>query len=69
MVTDYKRLYEIACRVGEAHAGQLIRHANTIRILRGVIWRALMQLRTGRADLARDTLEQQIAKDQQEQGD
>jgi hypothetical protein len=64
-VTDFKRLYEIACRVGEGHARQAIRHANTIRILRGVIWKALMQLRSGRVDLARDTLEQQIKKDQQ----
>jgi hypothetical protein len=61
---DYKRLYEIAIKVGEQHATQAVKHANEIQILRQTIWRALTQLRAGRAGLARQILEEQL-KDQQ----
>jgi len=59
----YKRLYEIACRIGERHSLQVVAYANENRVLRQTIWRALKQLYAGRADLARQTLEQVKGKD------
>jgi hypothetical protein len=60
---DFKRRFELACRIGEEHSQRAIKFANEVKALRRVIWKALSQLRSGRIEQARRTLEQQIKKD------
>jgi hypothetical protein len=61
---SFRFLFEQAQRIGEANAEQAIHNANEAKLLRRTIWRALGQLRAGRPDLARITLEQRVMKDQ-----
>jgi hypothetical protein len=60
---DFKSRFELACRIGEEHSKRAIAFANEASALRRAIWKALIQLRSGRIEQARHTLEQQIKKD------
>jgi hypothetical protein len=59
-----KRLLETAVQIGDEHSRRAIKLANDLRALRNMIWRVLIQLRAGRVDQARQTLEQQLLKNQ-----
>lgn len=64
-MTDQKelqRLLDAACRAGDAQIDQTIAKNNELRSLRRAAWRALAQLRAGRADGARQTLQQALGK-------
>jgi len=58
----YKRLYEAAIHIGEQHSLTIAKQANDIYILRQTILRALIQLRKGRIDRAREILEEQVGE-------
>lgn len=59
-MTDPKELLAAACRLGDVQAEQIIAQANELRALRRVMWHAYRQLREGRADAARRTLEETL---------
>ena len=65
-MTDQKeqlqRLLDAACRAGDAQIDEIIAKSNELRALRRVMWHALAQLRAGRADDARSTLQQALGK-------
>jgi hypothetical protein len=64
MTTDQKlqRLLDTAYRAGDAQIDLIVTQNNELRALRRVMWRALAQLRAGRADGARSTLQQALGK-------
>lgn len=63
-MADYKRFYETALAIGERHSKRIVAQAVEIQKLRRAIWRAVIQLRAGHADGARQILERQIKEDQ-----
>ena len=61
---DLRNMLDRACQLGDAHSLKAIEYANHARALRVSLWRALCQLRAGRNDEARKTLEKALMKDQ-----
>jgi hypothetical protein len=62
-MTDQKELQQLldaACRAGDAQVDTIVAKNNELRSLRRVMWRALSDLRSGRIDSARQTLEQAL---------
>jgi len=59
---ELQRLLDAACRSGDIQADQLAAQANELRALRRVMWHALAQLRAGRADAARRTLQEALKR-------
>ena len=57
-----RRLIDEAFRIGEQHGNRAIKLSFEIGILRRAMWRALHQLRQGRHDAARNTLEQTLKR-------
>lgn len=56
------RLLDAACRAGDAQTDAIVAKNNELRALRRSAWRALVQLRAGRADSARRTLQEALSK-------
>lgn len=59
---ELQRLLDAACRAGDAQIDALVAKNNELRALRRAAWQALAQLRVGRADGARQTLQQALGK-------
>jgi hypothetical protein len=65
-MTDQKklqRLLDAACRAGDAQIDAIVAKSNELRQLRREAWRALIQLRAGRADAARQTLQRALKQE------
>jgi hypothetical protein len=56
----FRDLYKAAVSVGESNSRLVAVYANEIRNLRKAIWQAIGQMRKGKIDDARRTLEDQV---------
>lgn len=57
---NLQRLLDAACRAGDRQIDQIVEKTNELRSLRRAMWRALNQLRAGRPDTARRTLQEAL---------
>lgn len=57
-----QRLLATACRASDAQVDRIVEQASELKALRRTMWRAYAQLRAGRADSARRTLQQALIK-------
>lgn len=57
-----RRMLDAACRASDAQVDQLVGKSNELRALRRSVWRALAQLRAGRADNAKHTLQRALGQ-------
>jgi hypothetical protein len=59
---ELQRLLAAACRFGDVQADQIVAKTNELRALRSAVHKALAQLRVGRADSARSTLQRALGR-------